>query len=424
MARKTKTTAQSTANILPVRGANPEQRVLFMSLFTQGLDGRRGITYNLVSAPGMAKTSISKQLSRAAGLPYEAVLGSIRQPMDFLGALFMQRMPLTPDTQHLAPDGDSHLRYGHYAPTGFAVRAAVAKRSVIHFDEVSACTASVQSALLRVLFEGVVGELELPKETRFILSMNPVAQSAGGRQISMPMANRIGWVDWPAPTVDDFATYLMGGGLLAEEPLNAANLEKQVDAEWDKHWPDVYGSMIGYLKRRSEHLHKPAKEAGCAWPSTRTWELAARALTGCRIFGLGAKEEQIAAGAYISHEVYREFYQWQKTADLPDPRRILDGEETFEHNKSRLDRTAAVLTACTGVLQHQLKEDPENAQLTERVKRMWGMLSTLIDDCADVTIPSVVVLCNSHLIRKLPEAYGALGKLEPVLSAAGVKRNG
>ncbi len=411
------------------RGANSQQRVLWAALFAQGLNGRRGLPYVLVGERGSAKTSSVRQLAGQANLAFEGVLGSLRSPIDFLGVPVPRKRQLGPLDQHLSPDGEAEFTYMHYAPAGFSMRAALAGRAVILLDEVNTCPPSVQAALLRVLFEGVVGELELPPGVRMLLAMNETKDAAGGWDIAPPLANRMGWLEWSSPTPQEFTRFLLNGGRGAHlvkdetgawvpgESVDPAAEEAAVDSVWGRAWAVSVGEVSGFLHRRAELLLKRGKEGDRQWPSPRTWELTTRALAGSYVYDLTPIEREMACAAFVGSGAFGEFFAWRKEADLPDPEALLDGQATFKHTPARLDRTAAVLTACTAIV------TPENAKSRkERTARLWHLIRGMTADATDVCLPSVIALCNARLMSASEEAYHVLANIEPVMSAAGITK--
>lgn len=404
-------------------GETAQQRVLWMAMFAQGVDGRRGLPYVLQGKPGAAKSATVRRLFSMAGIPFESVLGSLRSPTDFLGVPVPQRRQLCAADQHLSPDGDADFLYMHYAPSGFAVRAALAKRYGLLFDEVSTCPPSVQAALLRVLFEGVVGELQLPPGVRMILAMNHVQDAAGGWDIAPPLANRMGWLEWSPPNVKDFANFLVGGCKThVEAVVDPAEEEARVDAAWNEEFARAAGAVAGFLSRRPELLlAMPKDDAARAWPSPRTWEFFTRALAGSAVYGLDAEETMLACAAFVGDSAFSEFYAWQKAADIPDPKDVLNGAVTFKHNPARLDRTAAVLSSVGALTIAEAKNDT----LGYTVK-CWGFVGGLLDagdekaDASDVILPTVTTLCQAKLMAGNPQAYKILAKLAPVMRGAGI----
>lgn len=408
-------------NQLKARGENSQQRVLWMAMFAQGINGRRGLPYVLVGEPGSAKTSTVRSLAKQAGLPFEGVLGSLRSPVDFLGVPTPRRMKLDPTSQHLSPDGDDEFLYMHYAPAGFSVRAALQKRGCILLDEVNTCPPSVQAALLRVLFEGVVGELELPPGIRMLLAMNETKDAAGGWDIAPPLANRMGWIEWDSPTPASFTQFMLHATAGDETAINPEAEEKSVDALWGPAWASAVGEISGFVQRRPELLLQMPKGAGRSrqWPSPRTWELATRAMTGSYVYDLSEQEREMAVSAFVGSAAYSEFFTWKKAADLPDPVALLEGKATFKHSAARLDRTAAVLTACTALVTPAQSENRD-----ARSKVLWQLIDTMTDDALDVCLPSVTALCTARLMVGNDKAYKILAKMSPVMTAANLQRTG
>ena len=103
----------------------------------------------LWGAPGVGKTTVVRQLAENSQLPCELVIASIREPADFSG------LPV------VGADG----RSVHLAPPAWATRLAEAGRGLLFLDEISTAPPAVQAALMRVVLERTVGELQLPEVT-------------------------------------------------------------------------------------------------------------------------------------------------------------------------------------------------------------------------------------------------------------------
>lgn len=405
------------------RGLNSQERIIFTSMFVHGpsATGRRGVPYVLVGKPGTAKTTRVAALSRLAGLGFQSIISSLRDPTDFLGMPFATKLALTPETQHLSPDGESEILVATYAPARFAIKAAMQRRAVILFDEANTAPPAVQAAQLRLLFEGVCGELELPPGVRFFLAMNATEDAAGGWDIAPPLANRVGWLQWPAPDPNAFATYLMGAGGSHEQPVNAAAEEADVDAAWPGAWAYASGTLAGYLKSNpGAILRMPpsgSKAASEAWASPRTWDFAASMLAGSRIYDLTEVETIDAVGAFVGSGNAAELHTWITNNDLPDPEDFLDGKVAFEHNPSRLDRTAAVLASVTSLV---VRPDTDLLRRKSRTERLWSFQLGLAETAPDLLLSSVAALCNEKLMIGSTTAFKVLAKMEPVLTAAGI----
>lgn len=395
-------------NRLRVVGTTAQQRVLWMALFAPGLNGRTGLPYLAVGAPGSAKTSVIGQLARAAGLHSETLLGSIRSPVDFLGVPFLRKLPYRDEL------GDEvEVEYTHYAPPAWAVKVARQGRALVNYDEFNTCSMSVQAAMLRVLFEGVVGEFPLPRGVRQVACMNPVGQAAGGRELSMPLQNRLGVLDWPSPSPEEWTQHMLGGGQQLQQVDPVAE-EAEVAARYDAAWARALGEVTGFLRRRPEYMSKLPTGPGKAWPSARTNELGLRALAGSYVYALTAEERLLAVEAYVGSVYYLEFIKWLKESDLPDPADLLDGKAHFEHAAARLDRTAAVLSSCAALV---IPDSTPHRK--ERVESLWRLLKDMPDAALDVAAPSVTVLCKNKL-GVGSTAFKMLARLEPIMSAAGL----
>jgi MoxR-like ATPase len=422
----------STSSTVDLRkrahGRTSLERILWMSWFVHGSNGRRGLPYCLVGKPGTAKTSIAGQLASMAGLYFKGVVASLRDPTDFLGLGVPTNIKLDASNQCLSPDGDETFMMMKYAPANFAVDVAVRGRAVLMLDEVNTAPPAVQAALLRLLFEGVCGELELPPGVRMILAMNSTEDAAGGWDIAPPLANRIGWLQWPTPDPKQFAEFLMGSGASKAQPINPAQEEAEVDALWNNAWARAAGEVAGFINAKSDQLHVMPKTGSKAasenWPSPRTWELAARAKAGGYVYNLSRIEIDEAVSAFVGSGAAGQFQTWVKNNDLPDPADFLDGKVPFVHSPARLDRTAAVLTSATSLVVTNAKNAQLGSPSTQlnamRAEKLWSFHKDLANVAPDLSLGSVVSLCTARMMIGSTTAYQVLGIMEPVMTAAGI----
>src|ERR671928_2202882 len=146
----------------------------------------------LWGAPGTGKTSVVRAMADALGWPCETVIAAIREPSDFAG------LPVV-------TEGDVRM-----APPRWAQRLAAAGRGLLFLDEISTAPPAVQAALLRVVLERVVGDLELPEDVVVVAAPNPPEQAADGWDLSAPLANRFCHLDWEVDA-RRFAEGIAGG---------------------------------------------------------------------------------------------------------------------------------------------------------------------------------------------------------------------
>lgn len=397
---------------LRVIGQNEQQRIVWMALFVPGIEGRRGLPFIIKGSPGSAKTSILRQLARAGGLPSTTMLGSIRTPTDYLGVPFKQvRKVVDPETF-----AQVEIPYTHYAPPGWALELSLQGRSLAIYDEFNTASLSVQNAMLRVMFEGVVGEHQLPPGVRQLAAMNPISQATGGRELSLALQNRLGVIDWPDVTPQEFARHHLRGGQITDETIVAEQEEQRVDELYPMAWSRALGQVTGFLERRPELMSKVPTTLGTAWPSARSWELTMRVVAGCEVYDMTPNEELLAGSAFVGANVFGEFVRWRKDADLPDPAELLDGKAHFEHVPARLDRTVAVLSSCTALV------TPTAASARkERGEALWKLIRDLPEGALDLTLPSMTALCQAGMGNG-GTAFKAMARVEPVMSAAGMMR--
>lgn len=383
-----------------------QERILWATLWARGPRGRRGLPIVLVGDPGTAKTTKLRRMAALAGMECEALVASLRQPHEFLG------LPTFSEN-----GGEIETRY---APPRFATNCQRAPRTVLFLDEVTTCAPATQAALLRVTDEGVVGEADLPAETRILLAMN-TPDDAGGWDLSLPLANRLGFLEWPAPSLEEFTARMMSGGGQREavQPVGLPeDTEEEFDAEWPAAWAAVTGAVAGFLRVRPALQHqKPSAEAkGYAWPSSRSWENAMCALAACRVFGLTLEEQDTALVAFVGKAVAAEYAAWTLSADLPDPAALLDGKSKWRHSDERPDRTAAVLTACAAIL---VPESKDTTLRRARAGVFWKMVHDLPDGARDLALVPVETVQEAKLLHGIPDAYRALAKMEQLLQASG-----
>jgi hypothetical protein len=369
--------------------------------FTPGPKKRWGLPMIFIGPPGTGKTQRVETESKALGLAAEVIIGSIREPTDVGG---------------LARLEDDRFRL---VPAAWAIGLGEKKHGVVVLDELNTNVPAMQAALLRLATDGAVGEYMLPPTVRVVAMMNRTEEAAGGWDLSPPLANRFGHMAWDAPSVTEWANWMLGGSSEAdsEKPISAADLEAQVMKKWPEAWAKARGLVTGFLKANPSLLHKmpPAgsPEAGRAWCSPRTWELATRGLAGAEVHELEEADAQELLSAFVGVGPAAELIQYQRKADLPDPSEVLDEKVTFKHDPKRLDRTTAVLSACAAVI-----ASDTGARQKKRADVLWKYIAEISKDAADVTVQAGMVLAKRGLVNG-KDAYAALSKLQPILHAAG-----
>ncbi|GAA3475324.1 MoxR family ATPase [Nonomuraea roseola] len=332
----------------------------------------------LWGAPGTGKTSSVLALGASLGLPVEVVVGSIREPSDFAGLPVIR-------------EGGTWL-----APPRWAERLARAGRGILFLDELTTAPPAVQAAMLRVVLERTVGDLALPGEVRIVAAANPPEQAADGWELSAPLANRLIHLDWRVSAVS-VAEGFTGGFAVPE-----------VGA-----WPAPSLAAVGrakalvgaFLRVRPELVLAVPEGPARAWPSPRTWELAATAVACAH----GEVAAELVRGA-VGDAAGFELLSWLRDLDLPDPETLLS--DPGAPLPERLDRVHAVL----GSVVAYVAADGG----AETWQRAWPLIARVARRTPDVAAGAARSLAAARPYgAQLPSA---MLELAPILRAAGLLR--
>jgi hypothetical protein len=345
-------------------------KIIKSLLLTPGLNNRMGIPAVYRGKPGVGKSSVITQVVNDLGMHCEIVLASVREPSDFLGL----------------PIPSKGGKGVEYAPPQWARRAAEAGDAVVFFDEINTAPPSVQAALLRVILEGAVGDFQLPPGVRFIAAMNSVEDAAGGWDMAPPLANRLAHLDWKLPELQAWVTHLTSAGSQRTQGSDLGRESARIQAGWNVAYAQALGEIAGFLQHSPQNLHaQPARNLpACsgAWPSHRSWEMAARTIAGARLNGLDNTEvEEVTAGC-VGIKVAADLGTWREEASVPSANDLLDGKAKFEASAKRPDRAAAVVAGCGALLSPV--QDKASQEHTTRVERFVHILVDVARAAPDV----------------------------------------
>jgi hypothetical protein len=309
----------------------------------------------LWGAPGTGKTSVVRSLAAAFELPIETVIASIREPSDFAGLPIVSR-------DHGEPRVD-------FAPPRWAHRLAAEGRGLLFFDEISTAPPAVQAALLRVVLERTVGDLVLPDGITVVAAANPPEQAASGWELSAPLANRFCHLDW---VVDGRA---VADGLSGGWPAPAL---PTLPEDWER-WVGTTRSWVGgFIRVRptlAVEVPEDAATAGRAWPSPRSWDMAARLLGVSQAAGGDDLVRSLLVRGAVGQGPGIELLTWLAEADLPDPELVLADPDSFVLPE-RGDRAYAALSSVAAAV--------ASNPTVERWQRGWVVFGRAADSALDV----------------------------------------
>ncbi|HEU5416368.1 MAG TPA: AAA family ATPase [Streptosporangiaceae bacterium] len=344
----------------------------------------------LWGGPGLGKSSAVREIASAAGLSCQTVIASIREPSDFAG------LPI------VSEDGTTV----RFAPPIWAEQLAATGSGVLFLDEISTAPPAVQAALLRVVLERTVGDLALPEDVTVIAAANPPEQSADGWDISPPLANRFCHLDW------DLNAREWADGILAgfDQPAVPALEPGRLGAELAA----ARASVGAFAVSRPHLLHAhPGNEAagGRAWPSPRSWEMAARLIAATHVSGAGDQVGVLLVSGAVGVAAAAEFLAWREDIDLPDPEDALRDPASFKLPR-RGDRAYAALASVTAAV---LADNT-----AERWEAAWHAVAVAADGGhADIAVAAIRSLISHRPDGGVPPAR-ALTRMAPVLRTAGL----
>jgi AAA domain (dynein-related subfamily) len=263
--------------------------------------------------PGQGKTSVVEQVAADLDLHLETVIASIREPSDFAGLPVVD--PVT---------GGVSL-----APPAWAQRLSEATRDGVRggiqfYDEISTAPPAVQAALLRPILSGWVGDLHLPDSVRTVAAANPADVATDGWDLAPPMANRFTHLTWslPADVVrEGFAVGFPRVAVPQVDPEQVARALARTKIQ--------FGAFLGARPELVTRVPGSSRDAGMAFPTPRSWEMAARLHATATVAGCGTGVLTVLLGGTVGLPAATELLSYLENLDLPDPEVLLASPETF-----------------------------------------------------------------------------------------------
>jgi hypothetical protein len=258
--------------------------------------------------PGVGKTAVVAALAADRKAHLEVLIGSTMDPTD-LGR------PIVDD------NGDVTL-----APPPWAKRIYGAlqddKDAWLFLDELTCSPPSVQAALLRVVNERMVADLDI-SGVKIIAAANPTEHAASANDVSAAMANRWAHIDWEVKPNDWIEGELAGWG----------NPERKL--------ADARSLICGWIDYNNGAL-LDAPEDGVedikGWPSPRAWSNLAKVM-GCHVDVMAfmkSSEGRRVVTSLVGGAMASEFIAWTADNDLPKPEELLSGQKKLPKRGDRL----------------------------------------------------------------------------------------
>jgi hypothetical protein len=331
----------------------------------------------LVGAPGTGKSRSLDMIAAAlgshcedCGTSAELVIASIRDQTDFSG------MPVVIDGQlNLAPmPWVKHV----------IKMCQTCQYAIVFLDELSNTPVSLHGPLMQVVLDKRSGDTILPKNVRFVLAMNPPDQAAGGWHISAPLANRLCWLpSWQAD-LNLWSIGMIGGFEQVTACIKAPE-------HWREQIIPTRVEICAFLKRFPQHFNKlPESEEARSgpWPSSRTWDMAARLKAIARASGAELATEITLVSGAVGSSVAGEFYSWLKDLDIPDPEELIKDPTLLKLPEGRTDIAFAILSNVAAAYARKVS--------LKRWQQSWEIMRIAAEQVgADVGAASVKILINN-----------------------------
>lgn len=282
-----------------------------------------GVPVLLWGDPGTGKTQTVERFAQQAGWHMESIIASLHEPTDFGGLPVRSNEGVT-----FEPPAWARRVVEHDGP------------SPVFFDEVNTATPATQNALMRVVLEARVGELHLGDDVCFVAAANPPSQNAGAWDLSAPLANRFGHLDWPVAQ-DEWRDGFMADWPCTA-PLQIADSKSMIDKV-----NRAKSLVVAFLAARPELLSAvPDADlaASRGWPSPRSWDNLARCQAICEDADAGDEVRLLIATALVGAGTAIEYMTYARDLDLFDPLDLLADPSSFAQIE-RTDQQFAALEA-------------------------------------------------------------------------------
>ncbi|MEM3062039.1 MAG: AAA family ATPase [Nitrososphaerota archaeon] len=250
--------------------------------------------------------------------------------------------------------------------------------AILFIDEFGDVDPRRQAVAQQLVYERRLGDFTLPESVAIVCAGNPQHVSTDGYGLSLPMSSRMGQVDFPVPTPENWLSWSQGH--TSESLLQIGRLNWK---EFKLARPSLWMSIIGtFFTVKSSLLFAPPSNNeffGKPWPSPRGWAMTADVWQALSflfdfdkpVFGdVGSLLAEIAAKSCVGDAAAAVFSTWIKRQEIPSMSDLL--EKKVNWKPDRID-VAYVAGVC--MLEYLNKRN--NFQLW---KRSWDILAAWSSD--------------------------------------------
>ncbi len=358
-----------------------------LAAFTPGEKSTQGLPVIFWGNVGRAKTAINETFAEMFGFTYRPSHLANYEPTDI---------------EMLMPDSKTKTMTPYIHQT-FA-ECFESKYNMIFFDELSHASAATQAVAMPILLDRVIGGRKLPPQNKeddrrtFIIgAANPMGVAAVSTQMKMPTCNRLTHIDldrfMPSDDlVEPFIEWMESGGGDQDvaEKHSAEDLFKKVDNAWDAIFAVERNKVSRFIASHRDQLQSPPEGAwrpktvaDFAFPTMRSVAKVARINAAAKILNTPDDVRRVFISGTTGEDWAIAFLTWEADyQNLPNIERFLDGEEEWDHDSLRPDKTLIVLNACFSMVKPgSISSKKVGADTSEdRVKRLWDFMAKVIDE--------------------------------------------
>ncbi|MBF6338799.1 AAA family ATPase [Nocardia abscessus] len=340
--------------------------------------------------PGIGKTAALTQLAADLDLPLTTVIASVHEPSDFSG------LPIV---------GDDPAENGvPMAPPDWAVRLVRAGRGLLFLDELSTAPPAVQAALLRLVLERRIGNIQLPRGVRIVAAANPRSSAADGWELSPPLANRFVHLQW----THDHDVVVRGlGGTWPHATLPRLAPEKLREAV-----AFARRAVCVLLAARPALVHQlPSAETrrGGPWPSPRSWEMTLWLIAFATAAGSSRDVLSLLVRGTVGDGPGFELLAGLDRMDLPDPEALL-ADPAGAVLPERGDLRQAVLDGVVAAV----RKRPE--------KSRWDAAWALLVKASETGAPDLIVVPATTLATLRQDHWDVPAAIEELAGVVSVSQ--
>ncbi len=303
----------------------------------------------LWGAPGVGKTACVCEMAKEANAHVEVVIGSTIDPTD-LGRPIVTK------------DDDVKL-----IPPAWAKRLKETldngKEAWLFLDELTSAPPSVQAALLRVVNERKVADLDLTG-CKMIAAANPSEHATDSSDLSSATSNRWAHLNWEVDANEWIAGELSGWG----KP--------------DSDLAEIRGFVTGWITKQSSALLDPPAEFAegvKGWPSPRSWSNLIKALGTPKM--LKTPIGRSIATGLVGQGAASELIAWSLDVDLPSVEELLAGKKKLP---ARGDRANLAMSM---VISHVINNP-------KQLPKAWGLCNAQREDLCILSAKKLMKACE------------------------------